>query len=471
VAIKGRRATYEERVSACEALDNGVSADEVAKVLKVSRASVFEWQRIYRAQGAEALKTKKTRGPKSKLDDGQMSQLYRLIAGNDPRQLSFGLALWTRGMIQELIFRQFGIRLSIVSVGNLLGKLGMSPQRPLYRAYEQDPEKVAEWKEEIFPQIQARARREGAAIFFADEASVRTSYHAGTTWAPVGKTPVVAGSGKTRSVSMVSAVSPRGELHFQVYETGIRQEEFLDFCKMLVADAGRPVFLIVDNSQVHRARILKAHAEQSKGMLTLFFLPPYSPDLNPDEWVWKNVKHDNLGRASVKSEGELAQFASAALAKLKEMPEKLRSFFGDPALRYIRDLTTGVQKLNFSLEPSSQRHRRETALQLPGCPPITEFQRRRDHPRGNYTRHPGQRDPRQDCRLRRYYIYAAGAEGQPPRRGRSRHPYGGYHHHAPDDNSRAGARATDHLPCYAAIWVCRSGAILASIFRDLVVVA
>ena len=350
MAIKGRRATYEERVSACEALDNGVSADEVAKVLKVSRASVFEWQRIYRAQGAEALKTKKTRGPKSKLDDGQMSQLYRLIAGNDPRQLSFGLALWTRGMIQELIFRQFGIRLSIVSVGNLLGKLGMSPQRPLYRAYEQDPEKVAEWKEEIFPQIQARARREGAAIFFADEASVRTSYHAGTTWAPVGKTPVVAGSGKTRSVSMVSAVSPRGELHFQVYETGIRQEEFLDFCKMLVADAGRPVFLIVDNSQVHRARILKAHAEQSKGMLTLFFLPPYSPDLNPDEWVWKNVKHDNLGRASVKSEGELAQFASAALAKLKEMPEKLRSFFGDPALRYIRDLTTGVQKLNFSLD-------------------------------------------------------------------------------------------------------------------------
>ena len=101
----------------------------------------------------------------------------------------------------------------------------------------------------------------------------------------------------------------------------------------------------MDNSQVHRARILKAHAGQSNGMLTLFFLPPYSPDLNPDEWVWKNVKHDNLGRASVKSEGELAKFATTALASLKKMPEKLRSFFGDPALRYIRDLTAGVQKL------------------------------------------------------------------------------------------------------------------------------
>ena len=350
VAIKGRRATYEERVSACEALENGISADEVAEVLKVSRASVFEWQKVYRAHGADALKTKKTRGPKSKLDDGQMSQLYRLIVGSDPRQLSFGMALWTRGMIQELILGQFGIRLSIVSVGNVLARLGMSPQRPLYRAYEQDPEKVAEWKEKTFPQIQARAKKEGAAIFFADEASVRTNYHAGTTWAPVGRTPVVAASGRTRSISMVSAISPRGELHFQVYESGIRKEEFLDFCKMLVTDVGHPVFLVVDNSQVHRARILKAYAEQSEGMLTIFFLPPYSPDLNPDEWVWKNVKHDNLGRTSAKSENELAQFASTALSKLREMPEKLRSFFGDPALRYIRDLTGGVQKLIFSLD-------------------------------------------------------------------------------------------------------------------------
>jgi transposase len=338
MAIKGRRATYEERVSACEALESGVSADEVAKVLRVARSSVFDWWNTYRMRGKEALRTKKTRGPQSKMTDGQMSQLYRLVTGSDPRQLSFGLALWTRGMIQQLIFRQFGIRLSIVSVGNVLRKLGMSPQRPLYRAYEQDPEKVAEWKEKTFPQIQARAKKEGAVIFFADEASVRTNYHAGTTWAPVGKTPVVAGSGKTRSISMISAISPRGELHFKVHESGIRQEEFLEFCKMLVADVGRPVFLIMDNSQVHRAKILSEYAAQSSGMLTLFFLPPYSPDLNPDEWVWKNVKHDNLGRASVKSESQLAEFASAALAKLREMPARIRSFFGDPALRYISAL-------------------------------------------------------------------------------------------------------------------------------------
>jgi transposase len=337
MAIKGRRATYEERLSACEALEKGVPVDDIARVLKVSRSSIFDWQKAYRAHGPGALKTKKTRGPKSKLSDGQLSQLCRLIVGNDPRQLSFGLALWTRGMIQELIFRQFGVRLSLVSVGKILEGLGLSPQRPLYRSYEQDPEKVRQWKEETFPQIQARAKKEGAAIFFADEASVRTNYHAGTTWAPVGKTPVVSGSGRTRSISMVSAVSPRGELHFQVHETGIKQEEFIEFCKMLIADAGRPVFLILDNSQVHRAKSLKAFAEESNGMLTLFFLPPYSPELNPDEWVWKNVKHDNLGRASARNEADLARFAQAALAKLKELPGKVKSFFGDPALRYIRE--------------------------------------------------------------------------------------------------------------------------------------
>jgi transposase len=337
VAIKGRRATFEERLSACEAMENGSSAEEIARFLKVSRSSVFEWQKAYRAHGADALRTKKTRGPESKLSASQRALLFGLIVDHDPRQLSFGLALWTREMIAELIWRQFGVRLSVASVGNILRKLGLSPQRPLYRAYEQDPEKVTEWKEEKFPQIQARAKKEGAVIFFADEASVRTNYHAGTTWAPVGKTPVVAASGKTRSVSMVSAVSPRGELHFQVYEEGIRKEEFLDFCHMLIADAGRPVFLVMDNSQVHRAKILKEYAANSNGMLTLFFLPPYSPELNPDEWVWKNVKHDNLGRACARNENELAEFAIAALNALKALPDKIRSFFRDPVLRYIQE--------------------------------------------------------------------------------------------------------------------------------------
>jgi transposase len=270
-----------------------------------------------------------------------MAELRRIIIGKNPQQLDFGPALWTRGIVRELISRKFGVTLSEVSTGRILHKLGLSPQRPLYRAYEQDPEKVAAWKEETFPQIQAQAKKEGAAIFFADESSVRTDYHAGTTWAPVGRTPVVQGTGKRRSISMVSAVSPRGELHFDIQDTGITAEDFLGFCKKLISDAGRPVFLILDNSQVHRAKILKKYAEnESGGKLTLFFLPPYSPDLNPDEWVWKNVKHDNLGRAAAKSTDDLTRFARIALAKLKGAPDIVRAFFADPALSYLRDCET-----------------------------------------------------------------------------------------------------------------------------------
>jgi transposase len=337
VAIRGRRATFEERVSACEALASGISADTVAQVLRVSRSSVFAWWSTYRLQGPEALVTKPAPGPAPRLDDGQMARLRGIITGRNPQQLDFGPALWTREIIRELVGRLFGVQLSLASVGSILAKLGMSPQRPLYRAYEQDPEKVAEWKDKTFPRIQARAKQEGAAIFFADESSVRTDYHAGTTWAPVGRTPVVAGTGKRRSISMVSAVSPRGELHFDIQEDSIKAEDFLAFCRQLISDAGRPVFLILDNSQVHRAKILKEYASQSNGQLTLFFLPPYSPELNADEWVWKNVKHDNLGRAAAKSTGDLARFAYAALDRLKQAPDKVRAFFGDPVLRYISD--------------------------------------------------------------------------------------------------------------------------------------
>jgi transposase len=337
MAIKQRRATFEERLSAVEALEKGIQADQITQVLKVSRSSIFEWQKQYRQYGPEGLRTKKTRGPKSKLNDAQMQQLYLIIVGNDPRQLSFGLALWTRGMIRELIRRQFGIKLSIVSVGNVLHRLGMSPQRPLYRAYERDPEKVDKWKNEEFPEIQARAKKEGAVIFFADEATVQTNYHAGTTWAPIGKTPVVQGSGGKQSISMVSAISPRGEIHFRIYESGIKTEEFLEFCRMLMRDTERPVFLIMDNSRVHHAKAVKELADKANGRLTLFFLPPYSPDLNPDEWVWKNVKHDKIGKASVKNKNDLAKFASLALTKLKKSPEIVHAFFADPALSYIRE--------------------------------------------------------------------------------------------------------------------------------------
>jgi transposase len=295
MAKKGRRATEEERIQAIQLIESGRKIDDVTEIMGVGRRTVLDWWAKYRRGGLGELSTKFASGRPTALSDRQMLELRALIAGCDPRQLSFGFALWTRGMVGELIRRRFGVAVSKVTVGRILRKLGMSPQRPLYRAYQQNPEKVQEWKENTYPGIREEAARPGL-IFFADEAGVRTDFQAGTTWAPAGATPVVVASGKRDSITMVSAVSPRGELRFRLHEGSFRAADFINFCKQLMRDLpGMVIFLIADRGPVHTARETKEFVESARGRLRLFFLPSYSPELNPDEWVWKNVKPTGSG--------------------------------------------------------------------------------------------------------------------------------------------------------------------------------
>jgi transposase len=226
--------------------------------------------------------------------------------------LQFVFALWTRAMVRELIGREFGVRLSEVSVGRLLRKLGLSPQRPLYRAYQQNPEAVARWKAETYPQLRTEAARVGATIYFADEAGVRSDYHAGTTWAPVGRTPVVATTGDRFGVNLISAVTAKGKLRFAAYDGSLNGPVFIDFCRRLLDDTPGPVFLVLDGHPVHRSKAVKQFAASTGGRLRLWFLPGYAPELNPDEWVWKHVKHDRIGRAGVTSPDDLKAKALAA---------------------------------------------------------------------------------------------------------------------------------------------------------------
>jgi transposase len=177
------------RIRAVGQIEQGAHPDEVAAALGMTRAAVYAWLAKYREGGLEALKARPVPGRPPKLSGPQLQRLFTLVVGNDPRQLRFAFALWTRAMVRELIRREFGVRLSEVSVGRLLRKLGLSPQRPLYRASQQNPEAVARWKAEEYPAIREQAAQVGATIYFADEAGVRSDYHAGTTWAPVGRTP------------------------------------------------------------------------------------------------------------------------------------------------------------------------------------------------------------------------------------------------------------------------------------------
>ncbi|MCA1672986.1 MAG: IS630 family transposase [Actinobacteria bacterium] len=323
------------RMRAVEQIQDGAHPDDVAGILGLCRSTVLGWVASFRLGGVEALRAKPIPGRPPKLSMAQMRTLYTLINGSNPLQFQLEFALWTRDLVRQVIERKFAVELSVMSVGRILRKLGMSPQRPLVRATQQDPERVRRWKEEEFPAIRADAARTGATVYFQDEAGIRSDYHAGTTWAPVGQTPVVRSTGARHSINMISAITAKGAMFFSTFTGKLNSEMFIGFCRDLLHDDAGTVYLIVDGHPVHRSKETAEFVASTDGRLRLFFLPPYSPELNPDEWVWKNVKHDRIGKGVITSAEDLTHKAESALLRLKHMPDKIRAFFGDPDLRYI----------------------------------------------------------------------------------------------------------------------------------------
>ena len=193
-------------------------------------------------------------------------------------------------MIAQLIKDRYGIRLSRWSVGRLLTQLGLSAQRPLWRAYQQNPEAVEQWLKTEYPQICRQAKKNRAEIYFADEAGIRSDYHSGTTWGVRGKTPIVSNTGSRFSLNLISAVSRLGQMRFMVVKGRVGAAVFITFLKRLLHNATRPIFLIVDGHPAHKAKMVKKFLATNSGRLRLFFLPPYSPELNPDEYVWNESK-------------------------------------------------------------------------------------------------------------------------------------------------------------------------------------
>ncbi len=274
-------------------------------------------------------------GRPSKLQGKQLKWLYQTITSKNPLQLHFEFALWTRGMVRELIRERFGVGLSEVSVGRLLKKLGLSPQKPLRRAYEQNPELVERWLSEDYPKIQALAKKERATVYFSDEAGVRSDFHSGTTWAPKGKTPIVEATGQRYGMNIISAISPRGEMRFMTVEGRMNAGKFIEFLKRLLHNAERSVFLIVDGHPSHRARKVFEFVRKTKGKLRLFFLPPYSPELNPDELVWNHLKNHGVGKRIVRSREELKRVVLGHLRFLQKTPDLIRAFFHESHVRYV----------------------------------------------------------------------------------------------------------------------------------------
>lgn len=334
----GRRLSHEAleeiRIRAVRQVEAGQSPEIVVAALGFSRPRIYEWLARFREGGIEALRAKPIPGRPSKLDGKALAWIHKTVTMKNPLQLKFQFALWTREMIRSLIRERFGVRLSEVSVGRLLRKLGLSPQRPLARAYQRDPQLVERWMKHEYPTIRAQAKRLGAQIFFADEASVRSDYHSGTTWAPIGKTPVVHTTGARFKLNLLSAISPRGELRFMATEERLNAPLFIQFLERLLYNQQAPIFLIVDGHPVHRSGAVTRFVAATEGRLRLFRLPPYAPDLNPDELVWNHVKNHKAGKLAINGPRQFKSRIIGFLRALQKTPDLVRALFQHPGVRY-----------------------------------------------------------------------------------------------------------------------------------------
>lgn len=325
------------RKRAVTAVLSGMKQKDVARAVGVSAYAVCLWMRAYREGGEASLAAKKKGPPKGagkKLAAVQERQVRESVVGKCPDQLKLPFVLWTREAVRELVLRRYGIRLGLSTVGNYLRAWSLTPQKPVRRAYERNPVAVQRWLDETYPAIRARAKAEGAEIYWGDEMGLRSDHQTGTSYSPRGKTPVIPGTGQRFSTNMISAVTNRGHLCFMVFADSFRVRVFLDFLHRLVRQAKRKVFVIVDGHPVHRAKLVQAWRAKHSGEIELFYLPSYSPELNPDEMLNNDVKGNALGRRRPSTKAEMIADVRRYLRGRQRKPEVVRSYFNEEHVRY-----------------------------------------------------------------------------------------------------------------------------------------
>lgn len=334
------RATLETiRLMAIERVREGEAPSSVVASYGFNRTTIYKWIKLalQPGLGVKALRSRKAPGRARTLTPVQERQVFRWVNGRDPRQYGLDFGLWTRAVVAELIAEKFGIRLGVTAVGALLAKLGLTPQKPLQRAYQRDPEAIARWQRETYPAIARRAKKRGGEVFFWDESGFRADAVHGRTWGVRGETPVVSRPGQRQSVSAASAVNAKGAFWFCTYPGALNAELFVTMLRHFMRGRRKPVDLVVDGLPAHRKACVREYVESTQGRLTLHFLPGYAPELNPDELVWSHVKRTGVARRPLRAGETLREKIHAQLDLIKRTPALVRSFFLAPSVAYIGD--------------------------------------------------------------------------------------------------------------------------------------
>lgn len=325
------------RIAVHAVLKRGMSNSQAADLVGVTPQAVRNWLKAHAKGGTSALAARKRgrrQGEKRSLSAEQAAVIAELVRDRCPDQLKLPFYLWTRAAVAKLIEERFGIVISEKTAGRYLKEWGFTPQKPARRAYQQDPEAVERWLKEEYPAIQAEAKREGAQIQWLDQSGMRSDHTVGTSFSPRGKTPVVKVTGKRFGCSMISAITNQGKLAFMIYRERFTSQVLIKFMRRLLRQNAGKIFLILDNHPVHRSRVVKEWVEGRSERLKVFYLPGYSPELNPDELVNQDVKSNAVGRNRVRDVKQLIANVRAFLKARQRQPDLVRRYFLGAHVKY-----------------------------------------------------------------------------------------------------------------------------------------
>ena len=323
------------RQKAVKAVLDGTKQVEVAKVLGITRQAIGKWLKTYHVGGSKSLKAKKQGRPRGgKLLPWQSAQIAKTVVHRYPDQLKLPFYLWTREAVGQLIERRFGIRVSVWTVGRYLARWGFTPQKPMRQAFEKNPEAVRRWLEEEYPAIFKQAKQEKAEIYWGDEMGLRSDHAVGRSYGRRGQTPVIPGTGVRFGCNMISAITNKGQLNFMVFKGRFQADVFQEFLNRLVRQIERKVFIIVDRHPVHRSVKVKKWLNKNEKHIRLFFLPSYSPELNPDEVLNQDVKSNAVGRKRARSQNELIASVRSFLWGRQRRPNIVKKYFLEKHVRY-----------------------------------------------------------------------------------------------------------------------------------------